>query len=88
MILVYSFFETFFNVLSCSKQNDGENILQHSESLVKQRVSRSDDTMATVVKTSGSLGILKFSRALLYPFLYFSCLEIAPAKLFPKLSLA
>ena len=34
ILLVYSFFEKFFNVSSCSKQNNGENILQNSESLV------------------------------------------------------
>ena len=33
-VLVYSFFEKFFNFFSCSSQNNGENILQ----------SRSDDT--------------------------------------------
>ena len=31
---VHSFFEKFFNVFSCSKQNIGENILQISESLL------------------------------------------------------
>ena len=34
ILLVYSFFATFFNFFSCSKQNNGENILQNSESLV------------------------------------------------------
>ena len=34
ILLVHSFFETFFNVFSCSKENNGENILQNSESLV------------------------------------------------------
>ena len=29
-----SFFETFFNVFTCSKKNNGVNILQNSESLV------------------------------------------------------
>ena len=52
VLLVYSFFENFCNVFSCSKQNSGEKILQNSE-------SRSDDTMATVVKISCRLGILK-----------------------------
>ena len=37
-LLVCSFFEKFFNVFSCSKQNNGENILQNSS------VSRSHDT--------------------------------------------
>ena len=32
-LLVYSFFETFSMVFSCSKQINGENILQNSESL-------------------------------------------------------
>ena len=34
ILLVYSFFEKFFNVFSCSKRNNCENILQNSESLV------------------------------------------------------
>ena len=36
ILLVYCFLEKFFNNFSCSKQNinDGENILQNSESLV------------------------------------------------------
>ena len=34
ILLVKSFFETFFNVFTCSKQNNGENILHISESLV------------------------------------------------------
>ena len=37
VLLVYSFFENFCNVFSYSKQNNGEKILQNSE-------SRSDDT--------------------------------------------
>ena len=37
ILLVYSFFKKFFNVFSCSKQNNGENILQNSESLVAIR---------------------------------------------------
>ena len=32
ILLGYGFFETFFNVFFCSKQNNGENILQNSES--------------------------------------------------------
>ena len=34
IVFVYSFFEKFFNVFSCSKQNNGANILQNSDSLV------------------------------------------------------
>ena len=34
ILLVYSFFETFFNVFCCTKQNNGKNILQNSESPV------------------------------------------------------
>ena len=34
IVFVYSFFEKFFNAFSCSKQNNGEHILQNSESLV------------------------------------------------------
>ena len=34
ILLVYSFFENFFTVFSCSKQNNGENILQNNEALV------------------------------------------------------
>ncbi|CAH3020701.1 unnamed protein product, partial [Porites evermanni] len=34
ILLVYSFFEKFFTVFSCSKKNNSENILQKSESLV------------------------------------------------------
>ena len=34
ILLLYSFFEKFFNVFTCAKQNNGENILQTSESLV------------------------------------------------------
>ena len=41
-LATYGFFETFFNVFFCSKQNNGENILQNSES----------HTKATVVKIS------------------------------------
>ena len=37
ILLVHSFFETFFNVFSCSKENNGESILQNSESLVAIR---------------------------------------------------
>ena len=29
IIFVYSFFEKLFNVFSCSKQNNGENILEN-----------------------------------------------------------
>ena len=32
ILLGYGFFETFFNVFFCSKQNNSENILQNSES--------------------------------------------------------
>ena len=41
ILIVYSFFEKVFNVFSCWKQNNGENILQNGESLV---------AMAAVVK--------------------------------------
>ena len=34
VLFVNSFFEKFFNVFTCSKQNYGENILQNSECLV------------------------------------------------------
>ena len=34
ILLVYSFFETFFNVFCCTKQNNGKNILRNSESPV------------------------------------------------------
>ena len=34
---MHSFFETFFNVFSCSKDNNGENILQNSESLIAMK---------------------------------------------------
>ena len=34
ILLVYGFFEKFFNVFFSSKKNNGENILQNSESLV------------------------------------------------------
>ena len=35
ILLIYSFFEKFFSVFTCSiKQKNGENILQNSESLV------------------------------------------------------
>ena len=36
--LADSFFEKFFNVFTCSKQNNGENILQNSESLVQENL--------------------------------------------------
>ena len=52
ILLVYSFFEKFFDVFPCAKQNNGENILQNSESLV---------AMTHVVKISCSLGILKLT---------------------------
>ena len=38
ILLVDSFFEKFFNVFTCSKQNNGENILQNSESLVQENL--------------------------------------------------
>ena len=34
ILLLYIFFEKFFNDFTCSKQNEGENILQNSESFV------------------------------------------------------
>ena len=33
ILIVYSFFEKFFNAFSCAKQNNGENILENGESL-------------------------------------------------------
>ena len=37
ILILYSFFEKFFNVFSCSKQHDGENILQNDESLIAMK---------------------------------------------------
>ena len=37
ILIVYSFFEKFFNVIFCSKQNNGENILQKGESLIAMK---------------------------------------------------
>ena len=37
ILIVYSFFETFSNVFPCSKQNNGENILQNGESLITMK---------------------------------------------------
>ena len=37
LLIVYSFFEKFFNVFSCSKQNNGENILQNGEYLIAMK---------------------------------------------------
>ena len=37
VLIVYSFFEKFFNVFFCSKQNNGENILQNGESLIAMK---------------------------------------------------
>ena len=34
---VYSFFEKFFNVFPCSKQNNGKNILRNGESLIAMK---------------------------------------------------
>ena len=37
ILIVYSFFEKFFNVFSCSKQTNGESILQNGESLIAMK---------------------------------------------------
>ena len=74
-------FEQFFNVFSCSNQNNDGNILQNSESLV----AMTHDAMATVVKISCSLSFLKLLRTLfvsLSPFFLFvnsSCLAFFEA---------
>ena len=52
ILLGYGFFETFFNVFFCSKQNNGENILQNSE-------SRNDTRRQLLWRFLLSLGILK-----------------------------
>ena len=39
-LIVYSFFEKFFNVFSCSKQNNDENIMQNGESLIAMKHDR------------------------------------------------
>ena len=52
ILLGYGFFETFFNVFLCSKQNNGENILQNSE-------SRNDTRRQLLWRFLLSLGILK-----------------------------
>ena len=51
-LLGYGFFETFFNVFFCSKQNNSENILQNSE-------SRNDTRRQLLWRFLLSLGILK-----------------------------
>ena len=37
MLIVYSFSEKFLNFFSCSKQNNGKNILQNGESLIAMK---------------------------------------------------
>ena len=37
ILIAYSFFEKFFNVFSCSNQNNGENILQNGECLIAMK---------------------------------------------------
>ena len=37
ILIVYSFFEKFFNVFSFWKQNNGKNILQNGESLMAMK---------------------------------------------------
>ena len=37
ILIIYSFFEKSFDVFPCSKQNNGENILQNGESLIAMK---------------------------------------------------
>ena len=37
MLVIYSFFEKFLNAFSCSKRNNGENILQNGDSLIAMK---------------------------------------------------
>ena len=59
ILLVNSLFEKFFNVFTCSKQNNGKYF-------AKQRVSCSDNTRSQLLWSflACSLGILKLSRTL------------------------
>ena len=71
ILLVNSFLEKFFNVFTCSKQNNGGNILQNRESLV---VMTHDGNYCEVFLqfTDMNLGILKMLRTLSSPFFHFS----------------
>ena len=73
ILLVNSFLEKFFNVFTRSKQNNGENILQNSESLVVM-THYGNYCEVFLQLTDMNLGILKMSRTLLSPFFHFSSL--------------
>ena len=70
---VYSFGEKFFNAFTCSKQNNHKKIFQNWESLVA--MMQWWNTMATVVKISCCLGILKLSRTL-FVSCFFICFVV------------
>ena len=65
LFFIYMFFEKFFNVLLCSKQNNGENILQNSESLVA--MTQLQFRHSQVVKNSSCFHFSNFSFFYLAP---------------------
>ena len=75
ILLVNSLLEKFFNVFTCSKENNGENILQNSESFVVMTHDLDGNCWEVFLQfTNMSLGILKMSRTLfvsVFPFFFF-----------------